>query len=378
MIQSRSYSRSRAFGPDEADYAVQIGGNLKAYAKNERMRSPNLYCDKATYIEQVGDVPVEKCDNLYRTKLRSRWPTQSTFQDEIAAWQTLDRTTRGPTYVEREAIRTVKKRGSSEGREVRSRSDRFMDLLNRVSTPVELESHHKKYNRGVVEAYQSHGYKNQAVERHLQIVPPRRKEICWTSCRSRPMKGTPWPSVFSRRRSRKEVRNLTRNCTGNPFIRITGNTHGSSSRNTTQKNHPLMRVFSPKIMISIGRGKMEREYNVVVLNTGWQNQINPENLPMPKIAHDACLYILCETTDLFDAFSVAKCFDFSRKTSQVFRLFQKVPPCSARSAENRVVYTPGPPLLHPRGVPLLPPGGPADDRREFERSFGRSLRPYRL
>lgn len=71
---------------------------------------------------------------------------------------------------------------------------------------------------------------------------------------------------------------------------------------------------------------MEREYNVVVLNTGWQNQINPENLPMPKIAHDACLYILCETTDLFDAFSVAKCFDFSPKTSQVFRLFQRSRP----------------------------------------------------
>ena len=177
MIQSRSYLRSRAFGPDEADYAVQIGGNLKAYAKNERMRSPNLYCDKATYIEQVGDVPVERCDNL-RTKLRSRWPTQSTFQDEVAAWQTLDRTTRGPTYVEREAIQTVKKRGSSEAREVRSRSDRFMDLLNRVSSPVELESHHKKYNRGlVVEAYQSHGYKNQTVERHLQIVPAKERNM---------------------------------------------------------------------------------------------------------------------------------------------------------------------------------------------------------
>lgn len=78
------------------------------------------------------------------------------------------------------------------------------------------------------------------------------------------------------------------------------------------------------------------KYEVLVLAPGWQD-CEPEKLPVPGISHDAALYIVCETGDMFEAFAVAKQLDFNPKSSQVFRIHARSRP--VRQGPQKTVYS---------------------------------------
>ena len=181
MNQSRAYrARPRAFAPDEADYAIQIGGNLTNYAKNERMRTPNLYCDRGGIIEKVTDYPAEACGTL-RTDVRHRWPTQAGYMTEDtplqpSQMQEVRSRYTGPTHMSYGTYHQTKRTDKAIGaREVlatsSSRSTHFKDMLNRLSPSAASESFQKKSGRGVFTTRAVDGYSGKETRSHREHIP---------------------------------------------------------------------------------------------------------------------------------------------------------------------------------------------------------------